>query len=92
MGPCCKHCYTQYIEKNGDFNLELFKSIEPGNYMVMKIPVFFDKPKENFFKKLFSGRQKEVGPVCYTYTKIENGVSSSVCSCDCHKKGEVVLH
>lgn len=92
MGPCCKHCYVQYINENGDVNLDVFKAIEPGNYTIVKSPVILSTRKENFFQKLIKGRQKAIIPVYYSYTKIENGVSSSICACDCHKKGEVVLH
>jgi hypothetical protein len=92
MGPCCNHCYVQYIEKNGDLNLEFFKSIEPGNYTIVQTPIILTETKENFFQKLLKRKEKVITPLYYSYAKIENGVSSTICNCPCHRKGEVVLH
>lgn len=89
---CCKYCYIKYIDSNGEIDEKQFKSLEKGNFYIIKEPLIFPPPKKSFW--MFLQREKPTfeNPVQYRYKKIENGKITDICSCDCHRKDLTVLH
>lgn len=93
MGPCCKYCYTQYINKDNTideaFVLKEFGSEARGEIVDKYVVEEVKKPFLFFFKKMI---REERYLSTSRYVRIVGKPLIELCSCDCHEKGSSTFH